>query len=164
MRLGTNHDAPTSEIIPKFGPKTNLNFADSAATTISPVSARPTPPPAAIPFIALTTGFVDCVIALTRGLKAFSILTEPASPGVKPLVLGHPPSTRSAPEQKPLPLPVIIIDRTFLSALASLRPSKSPIIKSAFIAFRVSGLFKLNFKTPLSFKFFSIVLFISFPK
>ena len=73
IKLGTNHEEPTSEMIPRFGPKTSLNFADLAAITISPDKARPTPPPAAIPFIAVTIGLPDCVIAFTKGLKAVSI-------------------------------------------------------------------------------------------
>ena len=59
IKLGTNHEEPTSEIIPKLGPKTSLNFADFAAITISPHNARPTPPPAAIPLIAVITGLLD---------------------------------------------------------------------------------------------------------
>ena len=42
--------------MPKLGPKTNLNFADVEAITMSPQRANPTPPPAAIPFIAVMTG------------------------------------------------------------------------------------------------------------
>ena len=84
IRLGTNQDAPTSEIIPKFGPKTNLNFAEDEAITISPQRANPTPPPAAIPLMAVITGLFDWVIALTKGLKAFSILLKVASPEESP--------------------------------------------------------------------------------
>jgi hypothetical protein len=46
-------------MIPKLGPKTSLNFAEVEAITISPQSANPTPPPAAIPLIAVITGLFD---------------------------------------------------------------------------------------------------------
>ena len=59
IKFGTNQDAPTSEMIPKLGPKTSLNFADVEAITISPQRANPTPPPAAIPLIAVITGLFD---------------------------------------------------------------------------------------------------------
>ena len=99
--------------MPRLGPKTSLNLADSAAKTISPHNAKPTPPPAAIPFTAEITGLFDCVMAFTKGLNAFSILLKVTSPEERPSELGQPPSTRSAPAQKPLPLPVMTIDLTF---------------------------------------------------
>ena len=108
-RLGTNQEAPTSGMIPRLGPKTNLNFADSEATIKSPDRAKPTPPPAAIPFIAVITGLSIEVINLIKGLKPISILFAPISPPDKPSSLGQPPFARSAPEQNPLPSPVIII-------------------------------------------------------
>ena len=95
--------------MPKFGPKTNLNLADSEATTISPERASPTPPPAAMPFIAVITGLSIEVINLIRGLNPISMLFAPASPPVMPSSLGQPPLAKSAPEQNPLPSPVMII-------------------------------------------------------
>ena len=58
-RFGRNQEAHMSGMIPRLGPKTSLNFAVSAATAMSPARARPTPPPAATPLMAVTTGFVD---------------------------------------------------------------------------------------------------------
>ena len=139
-----------------------MNFADLLAITRSPDSARPTPPPAAIPLTALTTGLFDWVMAFTSGLKAFSMLFAAASPGEIPLGFGHPPSTRSAPEQNPLPLPVSKTDLTSLFTFASLKASKSPRIKSAFIALRTSGLFSLRVRTPDLLRSFSITSFIIF--
>jgi hypothetical protein len=74
-----------------------------------PDRAKPTPPPAAIPFIAVITGLSIEVINLINGLKPISILFAPISPPVIPSSLGQPPFARSAPEQNPLPSPVITI-------------------------------------------------------
>ena len=95
--------------------------------------------------------------------KIIRINTDGTIPEDNPFVSGQPPSTRSAPEQKPLPFPVIITDRTCLLDLALFMLSRSPRIKSAFIAFKTSGLFKVRVRTPFSFKFSKIALFIYFP-
>ena len=86
-----------------------MNLADSEATIRSPESASPTPPPAAMPFMAVITGLSIEVINLMRGLNPISILLAPDSPPVIPSSIGQPPLAKSAPEQKPLPSPVIII-------------------------------------------------------
>ena len=77
---------------------------------MSPHRASPTPPPAAMPFIAFIIGFFELTIFLTRGLKPISIAFAVALPADQPSSVGQPPLARSAPAQKPLPFPVIIID------------------------------------------------------
>ena len=125
--MGTNQDAPTSEIIPSCFPKTNLNLADLAAIKISPLNARPTPPPAAIPFIALMTGLGQATIFLIIGFKKSSILFAEIWPLVHSGLVGHPPPLKSAPEQKPLPSPVKIMDLTPLLEAASSKASITPV-------------------------------------
>ena len=90
-----------------------MNFAVSAARIKSPHKAKPTPPPAAIPLIAFTTGFGQFTIFLTKGLKPISIAFAVDSPGDQLGSLGQPPPARSAPLQNPLPSPVrttVLID------------------------------------------------------
>ena len=105
-KFGTNQDAPTSEMIPSCGPNTNLNFAVSETNIKSPHNAKPTPPPAAIPLIAFTTGLGQLTIFLTNGLKPISIALAVDSPGDHLGSDGQPPPARSAPLQKPRPSPV----------------------------------------------------------
>ena len=103
-------------MIPSCGPNTSLNFADSEAMIKSPHSANPTPPPADIPLIALTIGFGQLTIFLTKGLKPISIALAVDSPGDHLGSVGQPPPAKSAPLQKPLPSPVIMTDLIELSS------------------------------------------------
>ena len=154
-KFGTSQLAPTSGIMPNWGAKTRRNLALSAASTKSLDSARPTPPPAATPLIAVITGLGLSTTARTSGLKPISIELAVISPGVMPFSLGQLPPARSAPAQKPRPLPVSTMARTLSSSAALLNASISAKTISLFRLFKTSGRFIRSVKTPLSLTSFS---------
>ncbi len=92
-----------------------MNFADSAATTRSPESARLIPPPAAMPFTAITTGFMvraSREIAPCRYVVS-SLTRTPIRSGLSAKSLTSPPA------QNAFPAPVITTHRTARSSSAS---------------------------------------------
>ena len=116
--------------MPSWFPKTNLNLADLEAIIISPLKASPAPPPAATPFMALTTGFGQFTIFLIMGFIPIIMLFAADSPADHSGSLGHPPPVKSAPEQKPLPSPVKITDLISSFELASSKAEITPITNS----------------------------------
>jgi hypothetical protein len=97
-----------------------VNFADSVATTRSPASARLMPPPAAMPFTAMITGFGERASRDTAPCRyVVSCLTRiPTRPAFSWKDLTSPPA------QKALPAPVTTTQRTARSSSASSAASK----------------------------------------
>ena len=79
--------------------------AERAASTMSQASAKLAPPPAATPLIAPTIGLGSARMARIIGLKRRS-MSAPRSGGRAASGSPVPPPARSAPAQKPRPVPV----------------------------------------------------------
>ena len=123
--------------------------AERAASTISQASARLAPPPAATPFTAATIGLGRARMARIIGLKRRSMAAPrsgwPAASGSP-----GPPPARSAPAQKPRPMPVSRTARISLSSRA--RPSSWFIasIRPGLMALSRCGRFSMRVRTPPS--------------
>ena len=74
IRRGNDHVVPRSGTMPSFGPKVSTNSALSAATHTSATSASPTPPPAATPLTAATSGMGRECSSFIMGFHLCSML------------------------------------------------------------------------------------------
>mmetsp|Transcript_12762 Transcript_12762/g.36074 ORF Transcript_12762/g.36074 Transcript_12762/m.36074 type:complete len:206 (+) Transcript_12762:62-679(+) len=141
---------PRSGRIPSWGTKTRRKRDDSAMMTMSHARARPTPPPAAIPFTYATVGtFVfarSFIIGFHRYSNAWAMAIPRESWGSVP----KGPTVKSAPAQNARPLPVINMHRTSSLSLASPRAARTSRIISTFRALYFFGLFKRRTNTPSS--------------
>ena len=109
-----------------------MNFADFAASTISPCSARLAPAPAATPLTATTIGFGNARRRRINGLNRCSMLAPTSTLGAAP-----PGATvrseRSCPAQNARPAPVSRMARQLASRSSAEKISESadviPVVK-----------------------------------
>lgn len=115
---------------------------------MSVATLRQKPPPIAAPLIAPITGWCILRRAIITSSSS-SIARRAMVVTVSPPMFGiTPESSRSAPEQKPLPAPVITTTRTSLSRLTASSASRNGIITSNAMAFIRSGRFRVMSATP----------------
>ena len=105
---------------------------------MSQASARLAPPPAATPLTAAITGFSSARILRIMGLNSVSIELPTSTLPSAPLVRSD-REDRSAPAQKPRPVPVNMTQRTFASAAHLSTTSMISAIISSDMALSRSG-------------------------
>src|SRR5450432_2141461 len=133
---------------PSLGANSCRNVAERAASTMSPISARLTPAPAATPFTATTTGARNRYQASIIGLKCSRKLAPIFSPR---LLLGSPDRSspmRSAPEQKARPEAVSTTARISGSASIATAAACRSVISARLSAFNRSGRLRVTWAMP----------------
>src|SRR5581483_1681059 len=140
---------PASSAMPRRT-NTSMKRASSAAPTRSHAYARCAPSPAATPFTAATTGFSRSQSArMTRWLGRIASRVAPGCGGPAAPVAAREPE-RSAPVQKPFPVPVSTTARISGSSPQRASAARYASRISAFMAFRASGRLRTTHPTPFS--------------
>ena len=144
-RRGMLQVAPISGTMPRLGPKVATKNAEWAATVMSQAKAKPNPPPAAGPLIRAIVGTGQSISARMAALKSSPCLLSSVTG-----FFGSAACTKSAPAQKPLPLPVRIT--TLIASLLRTTSSawEMPRINSLVMAFMASGRLSVMVATPSS--------------
>ena len=140
--LVRDQDIPPSNTAPMRA-KAVSNLPDCPAIIMSPDRARPQPAPAAAPFRATTTGTGTSRMARIRRLMPAII-----RPSIVSRALVRPPPERSAPAQKPRPLPVNRMARADLFSTTSITATVAPCTISPDMAFICSGRFRVRDNSP----------------